>query len=734
MADGRMNLQANVLEGSAVAVQRRENATDWDIDEAPLRILVKTASGKTLKIYGDVIDDLTGPGVTKEEPLSRIMDAKTLSAGKGDNSIVAGADLDLLHKLLPGARVLSIPGSASSDWAAEAFARLGPQGLVDLVGDVSPAKREEYAAKLDAAIASRDPVRISKTVFEIETAAHGGLNIPRNRIPGAAGDNPQISRRTGRPKNIERLADGRYAVTFDSIVGGAPDTQVYDQIVYSYGQSKSAELTARFGEGATGDAEIPDKSVRFEMVKHDGKYVGLKMVGSDYYIPGSAAPSDYAGWVIASQRAEWLQLSDHVADEGVATRDHGLISRNSNGVDRGLEAHRDRLGLANEQRALRSFRLPGTDIELHLGADESQWGSELLAFFQDQLPATPRERIRLEQKGEGRSPDLVFEVFTSDHSLGIVKLFRDGASAKTEARLLTMLEEAKLTRLKIVRGRGRMTVDANNEGSSQALLMDNAPGRSINEMVKSLSSDPVARAAQLQELDYAVRSVAEGLAELHSKFRDTSLSKADARAARASDADYFLKKLMRPDVVAKLGGQANAERIANALRAKLLEGFLDADLPASVYHGDANIGNFKVDGLDAGHERFETVFTYDVGTMQHGFDKEAFDNGTAKKGIKPAAAADAARFLSTLEISLSETSVPSSQIARLRAEFLRSYQGSWKRAGNEPIRTSAMIDAEAWYRVELDVAATRNDPKALARIARALDIDLRMPTTSEGTK
>ncbi|HEY4176091.1 MAG TPA: phosphotransferase [Kofleriaceae bacterium] len=723
MADGRMSLQANVLEGSAVSFERRETARDWDIDEAPFRVLVKTASGKTVRIYADVIDDLTGPGTPKDAPLRTITDQKAFNAGTTDNTILAGADLDLLEKLLPGSRVLSIPGSASSDWAAEASARLGPDGHVDLVGDVRPTDRAKYKAMLDAAIASRDPVRISQTVFEIEAAAHGGLDIPRNRMPGSAGDNAQISRRTGRPTNIERLSNGRYAVTFESIVGGARDVQVYDQIIYSYGQGKSADLTARFGEGAKGDDEVPSGTTQFEMVMHDGKYVGLKMVGGDYYIPGPAASRDYAGWIAKSQRKAWLEASEHVADAGTATRDHGPISRDSNGVNDGLEAQRDRLGLANEQRALRSFRLPGTSIELHLGTDENLWGSELLAFFQDQLPATPREKIRLEQKGEGRSRDLVFEVFTADHSLGIVKLFRDGASARTEARLLTMLEEAKLTRLQVVRGRGRMTVDANNDGKSQSLLMDSAPGRSINEMVKSLSGDPAKRAQQLEELNYAVRSVAEGLAELHAKFRDTLVSEADARAARASDANYFLEKLMRADIVPTLGGHANAEKIANALRARLLDKFLDANLPASAYHGDANVGNFKVDGVDADHERFNIVSTYDVGTMQYGFPQGTVANGTATKGIKPAAAADAARFLSTLEIALSEKG-SRSEFSRLNAAFEKAYKAAWKDNQKEAIDMVGWKDAEAWYRIELDVAAAKNDPQALKRIERALEIEL----------
>ena len=710
MARGRAQLQANVLTGKAGTVERRPGTPgpDWLDPTAALRVWVTTTSGKRLAVYADRIDDLSGPGAPTDAPLRAIMDPAVLAEGQRDGSIVAGAALDLRDTLRPGGRILSIPGSPTADWAAEAGAYLGPTTRVDLVGNVHPRDQQLYASKLEAARASGDPEQVAAVVREIEQASHPGLSIPRNQKPGAAGDHAQISVQVGRPMKITRRGDGKYEVTMHAVIDERVETTVYDQIIYAYGQDKTAAMTEAFGPGARGDGAVPEGTLAFAPVYHDGVYVGLKMVGSDYFLPGPAASPSLAPWIVASERQAWLHETRQIAARGKETRDHGTYSDDSHGVHDGLEAQRERIGLANEAQALTRFALPGTDVELHLGGDKAAWRGQLERFFQRQLPASPEHLVRVSEI----EPGVVFAVDIGDNRLGVVRLFAEARAADVEQRVLRMLEGAKLERLQVVRQREQLAVDAGTGVEHRALLTDAAQGESVQGMIEALPREAAPRAEAMERVAAAVHRVAVGLVDLHAHYHNESASTPEARRAlRHIEVEATLAKLHAPDTTSALG-RGNAIALEAALRQELVPVFLVADVPPSAYHGDARAKNFKVDGFVEG-KGFAKLATDDVGELDAGLVKMPNDE---IKGTRAAAGMDAAAFVRSLDDLVRAGALHPHERDQLAGAFRTHYVGATRR---RPVELSGetLVAAERWYAVVLDLeAATKGDAAARARL------------------
>lgn len=173
----------------------------------------------------------------------------------------------------------------------------------------------------------------------------------------------------------------------------------------------------------------------------------------------------------------------------------------------------------------------------------------------------------------GRSGAIVYRVEVSGKDLGYVKLFETARAADTEGQLLELLEAARLERMKVVTNREQLALDGDASGQERALLMAAAPGQDLKELALEVGKDPAQRAEALRQLRAALVRTAEGLAELHARFHDPSLSAADRRAGRESDAMYFLRKLSEADVIAALGGPERAQRIEQVLRERELPRF-----------------------------------------------------------------------------------------------------------------------------------------------------------------
>jgi hypothetical protein len=166
--------------------------------------------------------------------------------------------------------------------------------------------------------------------------------------------------------------------------------------------------------------------------------------------------------------------------------------------------------------------------------------------------------------------------------------------------MLEALKNAKLKTMTTVRERGRISVDSKS-GYQSAMLMDTAKGHSIAQLVESLPDEPVARREAMKNLKAAMRRAAEGLSELHGKFGSRGPDGKPVMMTeemKLSDANYLLDKNFRngSDVgkVRYALGERDFERVKAALEGPVLKAFLDAKVPASAYHGDANAGNFLV--------------------------------------------------------------------------------------------------------------------------------------------
>lgn len=246
--------------------------------------------------------------------------------------------------------------------------------------------------------------------------------------------------------------------------------------------------------------------------------------------------------------------------------------------------------------------------------------------------------------------------------------------------------------------------------------MDAAAGTSVKEMLDALPTGPE-RPGKLEALKRAMNRVAEGMAEMHKKFGHNEGGKPAmmTRTEKQSDADYFLGKSFsadgkKPEEVraVKIALGNDFARVKAKVEGPILDEFLAAEVPATAYHGDANAGNFKLDGDKLG--------VFDVGSMKWSIDRKTH------LGIKTGAA-DVARFLNSLE-TLSPGKLSASELAELRTSFRNVYFDKYLvGADNRPVDRTEYAKAERWYQIEMEVAILRSDARAKARLLSLLGLD-----------
>jgi hypothetical protein len=178
-----------------------------------------------------------------------------------------------------------------------------------------------------------------------------------------------------------------------------------------------------------------------------------------------------------------------------------------------------------------------------------------------------------------------------------------------------------------------------------------------------------------------MQQVAEAMAELHTA---SGGGQQMDPAARASDAGYVRGKLTNPDTEGRLG--ADADDIVAAFDAQVVQ-FMADPVPRGAYHGDANAGNFMIDG--------DGVDVIDVGTMQWSLDRTVPGLVGNRTGI-----ADVARFRESLE-TLAPGALHPDELAHLRATFDDAYAAA---TGVDPAHIRA---ARRIYAVEAQLAVLR---------------------------
>ena len=748
---GRLEVQTPAYRGRVIdTIERRgsiADATAWLEPKRAFRIKVDGGGG-TRYFYADRIDYAGGPGASDLRQIHAVTDAHELETMFKDERVLRAED-PAYAKKVHGGEILVWGGTATGAWAAEA-ARKTPDASVTVMGDTRPARTdwprlvEDYEAVMSeiAARGSVPPELASrKAALETEIAkAHGGMSIARNRKPGATyehgihGDPAHGLRiEFGTPSKMSPTADGRVMVTMGH--GTDATTKIYDQVVIAHGLDPATPggPGALLGAGADKNAqtqaldEVPAGTIALRPVfgpHKDGDVPevlalesidppGIRLTGAAY------ANKKMSAWVKASERAAFEAAVDRMADAHAMTRDYGEVSSDSTTVTTGVEVQRDRIPRGNEVLAAQAYRLPGHDHVLELDkADPAKWDDQVREFFTLELRAN-REWVRVERLGGGRSGAVVYNVWVGDNDVGVFKIFRSVADAEMEAKMLDKLKAAHLKKLKPVRERGVVGVD-DGKGSG-ALLMDAAKGKSVAQMIETLPNDPAERQKSFARLEIAVQQVAEGLAEMHARF-ETHQGGTVAmmtKEAKLSDANYMLDRSFRAGADVAAVRAALGERDFDSVKAKLegpmLHAFLDARVPATNYHGDANAGNFILSGTNE-DGRFAEVAVIDLDKMRY-----SIEEGT--QAATRTGAADVARFLGSLE-TLQPGALSPVEVTGLREAFSAQYGVQYRKSAGHDLDTSQYAKAETWYRAELEVGRLKADVHAKARLMQLLELEV----------
>ena len=581
-----------------------------------------------------------------------------------------------------------------------------------------------------------DGARASASELEALIAnAHGGMTLRRNRKRGAAYEKPIGSRQEGptkvvfgTPTKLVPMDDGKVMVT----IGSGPDapTSIYDQVVIAHGQDPGAPgapgrlLGTGAAHGGSGRekkyGEVPAGSIALRPIYpakpgQEPEVLGLESIDPPgIRLLGAAyASKKLSRWVIAKERDAFEKAIDRLAAPDAVTRDHGPVSDDSRKVATGAEVQRDKLPRANEVLDANAYRLPGPSRTLQLDPnDRTKWDEQVREFFVIELRAEG-QWVRVKQLGGGASGAVVYRVTVDDMPVGVFKLFTDKQGAAHESEMLDLLRDAKLKRMDVVRGRGRISIDP-KAGFHGAVLMDHAKGTTIRELIESVPKTGPQRQDAVDRLEFAMVRAAEGLAEMHESFGTRRAGKPELMTpeAKQDDANYFLDNNFRSGrdvhkVKTALG--ADFERVKAALEGPTLAAFMNPEVPATAYHGDANTGNFLVDRYVEG-KGYKDVAMIDVGSMKWSVDKG--------KGTKTGAA-DVARVLGSLE-TFAPNNLTAGEVKVIRDAFLARYFENY--GARESVDRAAYAKAEKWFRIEMEIAVLKKDPRAKARILRLLKL------------
>ncbi len=758
---GRLEVQTPAYQGTVVELETRpkgplpEGQHPWPQEAASraFRVRIRDAAGTERWFYCDRFDNTGGMGPADLKQVARVVDRQALEPMLAADQLLRGDDPDYARKLKRG-RILVWGGTPTGSWAAEPAVQAGSH--VTVLGDQRPARADwpalireyEDVTRVIARLPSSSvPPALTARKQSIEAQiqdAHRGMTLPRNRKPGATYGKPLSGRGVddaqiefGTPSRIAAMPDGRVLVTVGT--GDTAHTTIYDQVVVAHGQDSGAPgapgslLGPGAAEKASSDGtraygEVPAGTIMLEPVwgpKRDGQepeVLSLRSVAPEgIELKGAAyASKRMSPWIKPSERARFERAVDQMAAEHAPTRDHGQISEHSTNVATGVEVQRDRMPRANEIFAARAYRLPGPDRTLELDpAHTDRWDTQVREFFAIQLRAN-HEWVRVERLGGGKSAAVLYRVSVDGTEVGVFKLFDSKAGAANEQAMLRELEHAKLKSMVAVRERGRIALDPKT-GFHEALLMDTAKGTSLKQLLEHMPADRAARDEAILQLKFAMTRIADGLAELHTTFGSTNNKGGTVMMtteSKLSDANYFLDHSVRAgseaaQVRAALG-DADFARVKAALEGPELQAFVAADVPASAYHGDANGGNFILDGYDR-QTGFKDLGVIDVGSMFWSVDLRTH-HGT-KTG-----AADVARVLGSLETIAPGTLRPE-EIAGLRSAFKVKYFAVYQKLGGHPLDRASYEQAERWYRLEMELAVLKSDPRSKPRVMKLFGLE-----------
>lgn len=388
-----------------------------------------------------------------------------------------------------------------------------------------------------------------------------------------------------------------------------------------------------------------------------------------------------------------------------ATSDAAGAAKKASGGEPAHEAHTARSepaktesvggSAAPAQAEPRAYRLRGgTGETLEVkGEHAGEFVPQVGAFLAKELGVEPKDLV-VKPLGGGRSGAPVFSVQVHGEDAGVFKVFDEEAAAANEINMLRLLHAKHMEKYKAVGEKGAAPAKKNG-GRGGAVLMERATGTSVDEQLKNVPPPGEhGHDEAVVAMETSVKSVAAAMAEMHKAFASGG---AETVAQKTSDAGFIRGKFER--LKAKMA-PADAQAITQKLDGEIIPQFIKSPVPATAYHGDANIGNFVVD-------KDFNVHVIDVGTMKYSLDEKGHGKSTG--------AADVGRFMQSLQAS-SEGKLSAADVARIQRAFLDRYFDIMKvaRADFEPgIRL---------FRAELEMAAMNkaNSPDEVDAAVRRL--------------
>ena len=324
--------------------------------------------------------------------------------------------------------------------------------------------------------------------------------------------------------------------------------------------------------------------------------------------------------------------------------------------------------------------LPGANI------DPANPLTGIAEYLAKELKIAP-DSLKVKLLGGGKSGAQVYSVTHDDKTIGIFKIFRDKNEMLREVAALRRLAQLDLKTLSPV---GMASLGKTAGGKQGVGLMDAAQGAFVAKTLEDAGSAAgSARASALSKLENDVKQVAKGLGELAEATKSGSASDAvkkndifwlddrwkKMKALQGSSGDPVLPVADRRAIDGKLDS--------------LYKEFQQADIPASIAHGDAHGGNFSVQGSGK-------VQTIDTETLYRSV-------GTDGKGKAPLGT-DAGRFYEWLYTAGREAGLKASEIAKVQEAFLSAYKASSPTA-----RVPGFDVAMKLYQVNLDTIALRGE-------------------------
>jgi len=327
---------------------------------------------------------------------------------------------------------------------------------------------------------------------------------------------------------------------------------------------------------------------------------------------------------------------------------------------------------------------------------KAQWKSRITLFLAKQL-SLPASKLRLKLLGGGRSGAPVYLVRFAQKGW-VFKIFRSLHEGVLEAYYLQKISSKSIPNLKAVKALALWRVRIRNRTTS-GFLMSLAKGRSVRSWLKRApTTQPASQPSQNKPpsaLTLALQKVARGMADFHKAFRT---GKSVTAKALQGDCHYIQSKLK-----SRLYGKLNPKQtqiLREVLGKKICPSFVRLSLPATLVHGDANIGNFMV----AAHSPLVTII--DVTSMRWSFDKKGQPNRSA--------VADVGRFVASFSYSSRLSQQRTTKLVEL---FLNTY---CRRLG---ISRRLVDKARTLYQVEFLFAVIRfaRNPSGIQRALKELE-------------